>query len=79
MVTEVKVRRLALLSIMLTGLVGMASAAFSMNSTEVIIGGVTLLFTPILAVVVAGVPVIVTMAIIAFILGILSMILGKLR
>jgi uncharacterized membrane protein YgaE (UPF0421/DUF939 family) len=59
MVTEVKVRRLALMSIMLTGLVGMVSATLNDSVAPVIIG-LTLLFTPLLAVIVAAVPLIVT-------------------
>jgi uncharacterized membrane protein YgaE (UPF0421/DUF939 family) len=76
---RVSASRMAILSLMLTGLVGMASAAALNDSIAPIIAGVTLLFVPLLAVIVAGVPVIVTIAIISFILGILAMILGKLR
>lgn len=79
---RVSAYRVAVASVMLTGLVGLASAApgFQLNdSLYPVVYGMTLLFTPLLAVVVAAVPLIVTIAIIAFILGILSMILGKLR
>ena len=77
---RVSAYRMAILSLMLSGLVGMASAGTALNdSITPILTGVTLLFTPLLAVIVAGIPLIVTIAIIAFILGILNMILGKLR
>lgn len=79
-VAEIKVRRVALISVFMAGLVGVVSADTFINaSISPIVVGLTLLFTPLLAVVVAAVPVIVTIAIVAFILGILSMILGKLR
>lgn len=75
---EITVRRVAIVSLLMSGLVGMASATLNDTISPVIIG-LTLLFTPLLAVIVAAVPLIVTIAIISFILGILAMILGKLR
>jgi hypothetical protein len=56
-----------------------AVGAFSLNSTEVVIGEVTKLMVPVLAVILAAVPIIVTMAIIAFIMGLLAAILDKLK
>jgi hypothetical protein len=77
---RVSAYRIAIVSVMLTGLVGLVSAGTALNdSITPILTGVTLLFTPLLAVIVAGIPLIVTLAIIGFILGILSMILGKLK
>lgn len=71
--------RIAVASVMLTGLVGMASAATLNDSVGPILQGVAELFAPLLAMIVAAVPLIVTLAIISFILGILAMILGKVR
>jgi len=70
--------RVALTTLVLTGLVGMASADTALNaSISPIIYGVTALFVPLLAVVVAALPVIVTLAVVAFILALLARILGK--
>lgn len=70
--------RLVLTTLMLSGLVGLASAGTFLNdSITPILTGVTLLFTPLLAVIVAGIPVLVTLAVVGFILGILAKILGK--
>jgi hypothetical protein len=71
--------RVALTALMLTGLVGMASAATLNDSVGPILQSVAELFVPLLAMIVGAVPLIVTLAIISFILGILAMILGKLR
>jgi uncharacterized membrane protein (DUF106 family) len=76
--TNWRVRALGLAGFGLA-LVGTVSATFSLNSTEVIIGQVTLLFVPILAVVLGAVPIIVTLAVIGFILGLLSVILKKIE
>jgi len=75
---RVSATRVALLGLMLTGLVGMASAAALNDSIAPIIYGVTALFVPILAVVIAALPVIITLAVVAFILALLARILGKL-
>ena len=71
--------RIAVASVMLTGLVGLASAATINDTVGPILQGVAELFPSLLAMIVAAVPMIVTLAIITFILGILAMILGKLR
>lgn len=63
----------------LMSLISGVSAAFSMNSTELIIGQVALLFVPLLAVIMAAIPVMIVMAIIAFIIGLLSVILQKIN
>ena len=62
-----------------TPLVGMASAATLNESISPILNSVTELFTPLLNMVVAAVPLIIAIAIIGFILGILDSILSKLR
>jgi hypothetical protein len=69
--------RIAVLSVMLTGLVGLASAATINDSVGPILQGVAELFVPLLAMIVGAVPLIVTLAIVSFILGILAMILRK--
>lgn len=71
--------RIAVASAMLTGLVGMASAVSINDSVGPILQGVAELMSPLLSMIVAAVPLIVTLAIVSFILGILAMILGKLR
>jgi hypothetical protein len=76
---RVPASRVALFAVMMSGLVGLASAAALNDSIAPIIAGLTLLFTPLLAVIVAAIPIIVTIAIVGFIMGILSMILEKLR
>lgn len=55
------------------------ASAFDFNSTELVIGQVTLLFVPILAVIVGAVPIIITLAVIGFILGLLAVILQKIN
>ena len=60
-------------------LVGMASAATLNDSIAPIISSVTLLFTPLLATIIAAVPLIIALAVIGFILGIFSAILSKLQ
>jgi len=70
--------RVALTALMLTGLVGMASAATINDSVGPLLQGLAELFVPILAMVVGAIPIIVTLAVITFILGLLARILGKL-
>jgi hypothetical protein len=53
---RVSASRIAVMTVMLTGLVGMASAAALNDSIAPVIIGMTLLFVPLLAVVVAAVP-----------------------
>lgn len=60
---RVSVNRVVILSLLMSGLVGVASAATLNDSVYPIIVGVTLLFVPLLAVIVAGVPLVVTIAI----------------
>lgn len=79
MADRVSAHRVAVLSLMLTGLVSAVSATALNDSIAPIIIGVTLLFTPLLAVITAGIPLIITLAIIGFIMGILAMILNKMR
>lgn len=69
--------RIAVASVMLTGLVGMASAATINDTVGPLLQGLAELFVPILAMIVAAIPIIVTLAVVTFILGILARILGK--
>lgn len=71
--------RIAVASVMLTGLIGMASAATLNDSVGPILQGVAEIFVPLLSMITGAVPLIITLAIISFILGILAMILNKLR
>jgi len=70
--------RVALTTLMLAGLVGMASAATINDSVGPLLQGLAELFSPILAMIVGAIPIIVTLAVITFILGLLARILGKL-
>lgn len=56
-----------------------ASAATLNESIGPILDSVTELFVPLLALIIAAVPLIVAISVIGFILGILAAILGKLR
>ena len=75
----VATRRMSITMLMLSGLVGMASAADLNATVSPIIYEVVKLFVLLLNVVLSGLPLIITIAIISFILGILAMILGKLK
>jgi hypothetical protein len=78
--SKLVIYRVAIVTLMLSGLVGMASAWGVWNdSIGPILVGVTLLFTPLLAVILAAIPVIIAIAIIAFIIGILAAILDKVK
>ena len=79
-IAKVTAYRVAITTLLLSGLVGMASAAPDINaSVSPIIYEVVKLFVPLLAVLLGSLPIIISMAIIAFILGILAMILSKLK
>lgn len=78
-VDKVHAYRMALVTLMLSGLVGLASAADLNASVGPILDAVVQLFTPILALIVAAVPIIITLAVIGFILGLLSVILKKIQ
>lgn len=60
-------------------LVGMASAATLNESISPILNSVTEIFTPLLNMVLGALPLIISISIIGFILGILDSILAKLR
>lgn len=77
-VAKVMAYRLALTTLMLSGLVSIVSADLN-SSVSPIILEVTKLFVPLLAVVVGAVPIIVTIAVIGFILGLLALILTKIK
>lgn len=80
-IAEKKARVLAFMSVSLLFLVSNASAAaFDINGTiGPIIDGVALLFTPLLNLVLAYLPVVIVIAIIGFVLGILSNIMGSMK
>jgi hypothetical protein len=82
--------KLAVTTVSLVGLVQYASAATLNESISPILTSVTELFSkwrsvltcadvPLLALIIAAVPLIIALAVIGFILGILSAILGKLN
>jgi len=71
--------RIAVATVMLSGLVGMASAATLNDTIGPILQGVAEIFVPLLAMIIAAVPLIVALAVVGFILGILAAILGKLK
>ena len=72
--------KLALVSLMtMIGLVGTASATSINDTIGPILEAVALLFTPLLALIMAAIPVMIVMAIVAFILGLLTAILNKIK
>lgn len=75
----VAAHRMSITMLMLSGLVGMASAADLNASVGPILDSVVLLFVPLLAMILGAVPIIVTLAVIGFILGLLALILQKIR
>lgn len=74
-----KMRILAVTTVSLVTLVQYAQAATLNESIGPILTSVTELFVPLLALVIAAVPIIIAIAIIGFILGILSAILGAIK
>ena len=72
--------RVAVLGLLMSGLVGIASAATDLNATlGPLLDSVAALFTPLLNLILAAIPLIVSLAMITFILGILSAILNRLK
>jgi hypothetical protein len=78
-VTKVVAYRMALTALMLSGLVGMASAATLNDTIGPILQGLAEIFVPLLAMILAAIPIIIALAVVGFILGILAAILGKLK
>jgi hypothetical protein len=74
-----KMRILAVTTVSLVTLVQYASAATLNESISPILSSVTELFVPLLALVIAAVPIMIAMALIGFILGIFAAILDKLK
>jgi hypothetical protein len=74
-----KMRILAVTTVSLVTLVQYAQAVSLNESIGPILTSVTELFVPLLALVIAAVPIIIAIAIIGFILGILSAILGAIK
>jgi len=73
-----KIRVLGLLAFGLAMISAVGATSLN-DSIYPVLQGITLLFTPLLAVILAAIPVIVAVAIIAFIIGILMAIEGKLK
>jgi uncharacterized membrane protein (DUF106 family) len=71
--------RVAIAGLLMAGLVSMASAADLNASVGPILDSVVALFVPLLALILGAVPIIVTLAVIGFILGLLSVILKKIQ
>lgn len=71
--------RVALVTLMLSGLAGVASAADLNASVAPIIAEVTKLFVPLLAVIIGAIPIVVTLAVIGFIIALLAVILQKIK
>ena len=78
-VASAKMRILAVTTVSLMYLVQYASAASLNDSVSPILNDVALLFVPLLALILAAVPIIICMAIIGFVLGILAAILGAIK
>jgi len=74
-----KMRILAITTVSLMTLVQYAQAATLNESISPILTSVTELFVPLLTLILAAVPLIVALAVIGFVLGIMSNILGMLR
>ena len=71
--------KLALVSLMsMLALIGVVAADLN-SSVGPLLDSLIALFVPILALIVAAVPIIITMAIIGFIVGLLAAILAKLK
>lgn len=74
-----KMRILAVTTVSLMTLVQYASAGNLSDSVSPILTDVALLFIPLLALILAAIPIIIAMAIIGFILGLLAAILGAIK
>jgi hypothetical protein len=74
-----KMRILAVTTVSLVTLVQYASAVTLNESISPILTSVTELFTPLLVLIVAAVPLIIALAVIGFILGVLDSILKQLK
>jgi len=74
-----KMRILAVTTVSLVALVQYAQAATLNESIGPILESVAELFVPLLALIIAAVPLIVAISVIGFILGILAAILSKLK
>ena len=73
-----KVKALGLLT-GVSGLLVASASAIDLTGVTAIIEDVTLLFVPLVAVVIAAVPIMIVLAIVGFILGLFDAILGKIR
>ncbi len=75
----VRMKRLHVLAVLMTGLAGVASAAPLNGTIGPIINEVVLLFGPITDLVVAAVPVLLVLAVIGFLLGIFDGVLSRIK
>ena len=72
--------KFALVSLMtMFATVGLASAATLNDSVGPLLDALVLLFVPLLALIVAMIPILVTLAVASFILGLLAAVLTKIR
>jgi hypothetical protein len=78
-VAAAKMRILAVTAVSLVTLVQYASAATLNESISPILTSVAELFVPLLALILAAVPLIIALAVIGFVLGIMSNILSMLK
>ena len=74
-----KMRIFAITTVSLMTLVQYAQAAGLNDSISPILTDVALLFVPLLALVLAAIPIIIAMAVIGFLLGLLAAILGAIK
>lgn len=70
--------RIALAATSVLGIIGTASA-ISFTSIELVIDDIAALMTPILTMIVAIVPILITLALLGFLLGVFLAITGKIR
>ena len=74
-----KVKAFGLLTSMSFLLVASVSAAIDLSGIVNVTDDVALLFVPLVAVVIAAIPIMIVLAIVGFILGLFDAILGKIR
>lgn len=66
-------------AVALMGMVGMASAASLNDSVSPILTDVASLFTPLLALILAAIPLVISVAVIGFVLGLFDAIINKIK
>lgn len=78
-IVEARFRIALVATTMSLSLIGLVQAGTLNDSVTPIIAEVTKLFVPLLAVILAALPVVITMGILAFVLGLLAAILLKMK